>query len=54
MECVVCVRECVEAGYTLSFWLNDDMKKGIKGKNTLPISRISSINRKDNEEFFLV
>lgn len=54
MECVVCVRECVEAGYTLSFWLNDDMKKELKEKTPCPYQEYHQSIEKDNEEFFSV
>lgn len=30
MECIVCAKELIESGYKISFWINDDMDKGLK------------------------
>ena len=54
MECVVCVRECVEAGYTLSFWLNDDMKKELKEKTPCPYQEYHQSIEKIMKNFFSV
>lgn len=30
MECIVCAQELIETGYEVSFWINNDMEKGLK------------------------